>query len=237
MAAYFPLEKFWRVGYHADPLAVSLEYQIGEGRFDDPRREFGVLYGGDSALTCIFEVALPWAPHQDATYAEQAEAPESDADPELQSAEVEHAKHDREIAARPFQVPISLYEKAKVYALLSEPIVLCDLDDMPVRTNLSQVPEIADLMKRHDVPHLDRSVMIGQGASHEITQTISGHLMRNEFLGHRFDGIRALSRHHGECYVLFESRYRVRNQLVGPVRLHREDADVIEAARQLGLVP
>jgi hypothetical protein len=30
--------EFWRVGYHETPLVVSLEYQNGSGRFDDPQR-------------------------------------------------------------------------------------------------------------------------------------------------------------------------------------------------------
>jgi RES domain len=63
---YYRLSELWRVGHHTSPLDVSLEHQDGTGRFDDPKHEFTVLYGGDSAATCILEVALPWKPHVDA---------------------------------------------------------------------------------------------------------------------------------------------------------------------------
>ncbi len=137
---YYRLSEFWRVGYLASPLDVSLEYQDGSGRFDDPERKLAVLYGGDSATTCILEVALPWKPHVDATYVEQSEAPDEEMDAEEQRLALEEAERDREIAKRPPTMPASLYDSAKVFAQLVTPIVLCDLDDVSVRTRLSKVP-------------------------------------------------------------------------------------------------
>jgi hypothetical protein len=69
------LNELWRVGYHTDPLSVSIEYQ-GDGRFDDPQRERTVLYGSDAVETCIIEIAMPWYLHSDASYVERMEAPE-----------------------------------------------------------------------------------------------------------------------------------------------------------------
>lgn len=112
-------------------------YQDGSGRFDDPERKLAVLYGGDSATTCILEVALPWKPHVDATYVQRAEAPAEDMDAEEQRLAVEQAERDREIAERPPAMPASLYDKSKVFAQLAKPVVLCDLDDVSVRTELS----------------------------------------------------------------------------------------------------
>lgn len=81
---YYRLSEFWRVAHHQSPLEVSLEHQDGSGRYDDPRRERTVLYGADSAVTCILEVALPWKPHVDAAYVQRAEAPTDDMDPDEQ---------------------------------------------------------------------------------------------------------------------------------------------------------
>lgn len=234
---YYRLSELWRVGYHASPLDVSLEYQDGSGRFDDPERKLTVLYGGDSATTCILEVALPWKPHVDATYVQQTEAPGEDMDIDEQHLALEQAERDREIAKRPPTMPASLYDKAKVFVQLAKTLVLCDLDDVSVRTELSKVSTVADAMSACNVPQLDRSVITAQGPHLEITRAISGFLMRNASGGHQFVGIRTISRWKGEVFVLFESRYELGPCLVGPIRLHRDDPDVVQAATITGLVP
>jgi len=228
------VNELWRVGYHADPLSVSIEYQ-GSGRFDDPQDERTVLYGSDNVETCIIEIALPWSLHVDASYAQRTEAPERDIDPELQEAELDDAERDRMIAMRPAHMPADLYDKAKVYVALAEPIVVLDLDDISVRRDLAQIPEVAARMREHGLSELDRSALTGRYL--DLTQTISGHLMRHPFAGHRFAGIRALSRHAGVSYVLFEDRYRLGTRMVGPINLTPEDPDVIKSALRLRLVP
>lgn len=175
---FFKLDDLWRIGHHTDPLSVSLEYQ-GNGRFDDPLREYAILYGSDSVETCIMEIALPWALHVDASYVERTESPERDADPELQQAELDDAERDRQIAVTPPQMPTDLYEKAKVYVELAEPIVVLDLDDISVRRDLARVPAIAEFMSAHGLPDLDRSVLAGRHL--DLTRTISGYLMRHPF--------------------------------------------------------
>jgi hypothetical protein len=234
---YYRLSEFWRVAYHASPLEVSLEYQDGSGRFDDPERTLAVLYGGDSATTCILEVALPWKPHVDATYVDQSEAPDEGMDADEQRLALEQAERDREIAKRPPTLPASLYEKSKVFVQLANPVVLCDLDDVSVRIQLSKVPTIAAAMSACGVPQLDRSIIIAQGPHLEITRVISGYLMRQRFGGHEFAGIRTISRWKGEMFVLFQDRYRLGLPLVGPIRLHRDDPDVLRVAAMAGLVP
>ncbi|MDH2909464.1 MAG: RES family NAD+ phosphorylase [Candidatus Eremiobacteraeota bacterium] len=231
---FFKLDEFWRVGYHVDPLSVSLEYQ-GGGRFDDPNGEFTVLYGSDSAETCIIEKASPWKPHEDSPYTQQAEAPISDDDHDLQRAELEQAERDREIAMRSARIPVDLYESAKVLVELAQPVVLLDLDDVGVRTDLVRIPEIAQKMRLAGVSSLDRSVLLGRHL--DITRAISGFVMRNQVGRHQFDGLRMISRHQGDAYVLFEGRYRLGIRLVGPMTLHREDPDVVNAALKLRLVP
>lgn len=108
------VNELWRVGYHDDPLSVSLAYQ-GSGRFDDPQREHTVLYGSESVETCIIEIALPWRMHADASFVQRTESPERDADSELQQAELDDADRDRAIAMKPARMPADLYDKAKVY--------------------------------------------------------------------------------------------------------------------------
>lgn len=234
---YYRLSEFWRVGYHASPLDVSLEYQDGSGRFDDPERKLTVLYGGDSATTCILEVTLPWEPHVDASYVRQAEAPGDDMDADEQCLALEQAERDRVIAQRAPAMPASLYDKSKVFAQLAKPVVLCDLNDVSVRTQLSKVPAVSAAMVASNVPQLDRSVITAQGPHLEITRAISGFLMREEFGGHQFAGIRTISRWKGAVFVLFQDRYELASPLVGPIRLHREDPDVIQAATMTGVVP
>jgi hypothetical protein len=175
---YYKLSEFWRVGYHESPLVVSLEYQDGSGRFDDPEREFTVLYGGDSATTCILEVALPWEPHVDSAYVQQAEAPGEEMDPEEQRVALAQAERDREIAMRPPALPQSLYHNSKVFVALAKPIILCDLDDVAVRTQLARVPSVAVAMNDCGIRQLDRSVITAQGPHLAITRAISGFLMR-----------------------------------------------------------
>jgi len=193
----------WRLGYYVEPLAVSLEYQ-GSGRFDDPYKERTVLYGADLAITCIYEIALPWKPHESSNYAHRAEAPDPNADPELQKVELRQAERDREIAMEPFKMPASLYDYSKVWIRLKEPLAVCDLDNIAVSTRLSRIDELAALMRELDIPQIDRAVLTGQDQFLRITQAISGYLMRNAFLGHEAPGLRALGRHSGYCYTLFK---------------------------------
>jgi RES domain-containing protein len=231
---YHRISEFWRVGYHASPLEVSLEYQNGSGRFDDPEHELTVLYGGDSATTCILEVALPWKPHVDADYVQQAESPSDDMDIEEQRLALEQAERDREIAMRPPAMPVSLYENSKTFVQLLSPVILCDIDDVSVRTQLSKVSVVAAAMSACNVPQLDRSVITAQGPHLDITRAISGFLMRESFAGHRFAGIRTISRWKGEAFILFQGRYELGSPLVGPIRLNREDRDVVQAASMTG---
>jgi len=226
----------WRLGYYAEPLIASLEYQ-GKGRFDDPQRERTVLYGADAVSTCIYEIALPWKPHKDADYAHRTEAPESDVDHDLQQAELEQAERERTIAMRPFRMPATLYDYSKTLIGFGETLVVCDLDNITVRTGLSRIDPLSELMSELGVPHLDRSVLTGQGPFLKITQALSGYLMRNGFLGYEFPGLRALGRHAGYCFILFQDRYAMSPPLVPPIRLTPEDPEVIEAAANLHLIP
>jgi len=52
---------------------------------------------------------------------------------ELQQAELDDANRDREIAMKPTQMPADLYDKAKVYVTLAEPIIVLGLDDISIR--------------------------------------------------------------------------------------------------------
>lgn len=234
---YYKLSEFWRVGYHESPLAVSLEYQDGSGRFDDPDREFTVLYGANSATTCILEVALPWEPHLNSTFVQRAEAPTEEMDPEEQCQALKQAQRDLEIAMRPPSLPQTLYDNSKVFVSLASSIVLCDLDDVAVRMQLARVPSIQSALASNNIPQLDRSVITAQGPHLDITRAISGFLLREPFAGHHFAGIRTISRWNGEVFVLFQDRYVLGNNLVGPIRLHRDDADVVQVATMTNLVP
>lgn len=103
---YYRLSEFWRVGYHASPLDVSLEYQDGSGPFDDPERKLTVLYGGDSATTCILEVTLPWEPHVDASYVQQAEAPGEDMDADYLAGQTKPRRKIMDGINSPFDVAV-----------------------------------------------------------------------------------------------------------------------------------
>ena len=51
----------------------------------------------------------------------------------------------------PPAMPASLYDSAKVFVQLVSPIVLCDLDDVSVRTQLSKAPAVAAAMAACEV--------------------------------------------------------------------------------------
>jgi hypothetical protein len=160
-----------------------------------------------------------------------------DMDAEEQRLALEQSERDRQIANRAPAMPASLYEKAKVLAQLVTPVVLCDLDDVSIRTQLSRMAAVAAAMSASGVPQLDRSVITAQGPHLEITRAISGFLMRETFEGHQFSGIRTISRWKGEMFALFQGWYQIGPPLVGPIPLNRNDPDVIEAATMTGLVP
>jgi hypothetical protein len=91
-------------------------------------------------------------------------------------------------------------------------------------------------MGEHGLTDLDRSVLTGRYL--DLTRSIAGYLMRRPFAGHHFAGIRALSRHAGGSFVLFEGRYKLGTRMVGPIYLTHEDPpDVIKSALRLRLVP
>ena len=180
------------------------------------------------------EIALPWAPHADASYVRRTEAPDRDADYELQRAELDDAERDRQIAMTPPQMPADLYDKAKVYFELVESIVVPDLDDISVRSDLAQVPSIAEYMSAHRLPDLDRSVLAGRHL--DLTRTFSRHLMRYPFAGHPFAGIRAQSRHSGITFAHFEGHYKFRPPVVGPIRLTPDDPYVRKIAQRIHVV-
>jgi hypothetical protein len=75
------------------------------------------------------------------------------------------------------------------------------------------------------------------GARRGNRSATASYLMRRPFAGHHFAGIRALSRHAGSSFVLFEGRYKLGTRMVGPIDLKPEDPDVIKTALRLRLVP
>lgn len=57
--------QLWRIGRYPDPFAwAPLEY-TGKGRFDDPLREFRVLYAAEQRLACFIETLAPFRPELD----------------------------------------------------------------------------------------------------------------------------------------------------------------------------
>ena len=52
----------WRIGRYPDPLAWTPWQFIGNGRFDDPRREFRALYLAEQRLACFVETLASFRP-------------------------------------------------------------------------------------------------------------------------------------------------------------------------------
>jgi hypothetical protein len=233
------ITEFWRVGFHADPLHVTLEYQTGSGRFDDPYGTAVVLYGADSVRTCLLEVTLPWHKGDDDYVSDipSGSDPEDADDPELLAAIAQDAERDRVIASQRRRLPEILYDRAKVYARLAKPAQLADLNSPGTRLALvDAIPAVkAKLRKLRLTPaEFDKSVLLSQYV--DITRAISGYLMRGELNGRKFDGMRCDSRLDGTIYILFDGRYTLQNHDT-PVRLHPHDADVLKLARELGWDP
>jgi hypothetical protein len=233
------VREFWRVGYYADPLHVTLEYQNGSGRFDDPERKKVVLYGAYSLRTCFFEIVMPWDPADDG-YVNNIPYeldPQDSHDDELRKAIVEDAKRDQVIAARRRQLPQTLYDKAKVQARLENGAMSADLNSPGTRMQLaSAIPyvktSLAELSLRPE--QFDKSLLTSQHL--DITRSLAGFLMRSEIDGIRHDGLICDSRHDGTNVVLFEGRYEIRDYSA-PNRLTREDPDVQAIAEELDWDP
>jgi hypothetical protein len=238
---YQTLRDFWRVGYHADPLHVTLEHQDGSGRFDDPERQRTVLYGAEDPRTCILEIARPWKPRPEAGDIIHA-VPE----PELASGENDaalleemsrHAERDREIAAEPLRMPIDLYEKKKVHVELERSLDLANLDDLQIVRALFAAPSVRTACDAQSITQIDRSVLMGREM--EITRAISGHMMRVPLFGTNFPGLACPSRHPGAgfAFTLFEGRYALRLPPITEVTLSPDDPDIQFVATELGLLP
>lgn len=50
-----PRRALYRIGRWPDPLAWPPLSSLGEGRFDDPHKQFSILYAAESRLTCFVE--------------------------------------------------------------------------------------------------------------------------------------------------------------------------------------
>jgi len=79
---------------------------------------------------------------------------------------------------KPARMPADLYDTAKVYVALAEPIVVLDLDDIGVRRDLAQIPEIAERMRENGLPDLDRSVLTGRHLAYSAHDTRFGPFRR-----------------------------------------------------------
>lgn len=52
----------WRIGRYPDPLAWIPREFLGDGRFDDPRAEFLVMYVAEQRATCFVETLAAFRP-------------------------------------------------------------------------------------------------------------------------------------------------------------------------------
>ena len=229
------IHEFWRVGYHVDPLHVTLEFQNGSGRFDDPQRQKVVLYGANTIRTCILKLALPWVQGNDeyaATTTHEPD-PEDANDGDLAAAIAADAVHDEAIAKRRRRLPQLLYEKAKVQAFLERPAQFVELNSPGIRMELHDaIPFVATRFVGLNLvrEQFDKSLLTSQHL--DITRAISGFLMRKRFEGAQADGLACDSRHDGTNYVLFEGRYVIA-RYTDPIRLTSNDPDIIAVATEL----
>lgn len=132
-----------------------------------------VIYGADTIRTCIYEVALPWEPGEDDYINDIREGtdPQDAGDEELARAIRADAEKDRAIAQRRRQLPQTLYEKAKVHALLDPAADLVDLNSVGARQELVRaIPDVQVAMARAKLRQLDKSVLLSQHL--DITRTI-----------------------------------------------------------------
>ncbi|HEY1728114.1 MAG TPA: RES family NAD+ phosphorylase [Candidatus Baltobacteraceae bacterium] len=233
------MTSFWRAGYFADPLRVTLEHQDGSGRFDDPERGRIVLYGASSIRTCIFEVVLPWIAGDDEyVHSSPTELDLEDAnDQALAAAIAIDAVRDGLIATRQRRMPQTIYEKAKVRATLEHDARLVDLNSPGVRMQLhDRIAFVAQRLRSLGIDRgqFDKSPLTSQHL--DITRAISGFLMRNDFDGERPDGIACDSRHDGINFVFFEGRYVICENNA-PIQFTPYDADIVSVAAELGWEP
>jgi RES domain len=177
----------WRVGYSGSPWELTPWGQCTwEGRFDDPQREFRVLYCAERRLTALYEVLAPLRPDLKA----------------LKDFKAFVAPLPAPWPAGVAKLPMEWRLKRE---LCSGHLVLKgDLTDVTEVKILMEIElEIADLCAKHGFPHLDQSAL--RSDVRELTQAIS----RTVFT-RGWSGIIYRSKiDDRKCASLFEGRFRV----------------------------
>ena len=178
-----PERTYWRVGYHANPLAFPpLDIYAFNHRFDDIEQRFRTLYCAELPETCLREVVADFRPNHAAIkrHVEQY-GPEAIEDiPEHQLTAEWRMQH--------VLIPLTLELDGD----------LIDLTDTATRQEIED--EHIELLMKYELPHLDLHEITTQ--RRPVTQTIA-----TSVFDRGASGIRFPSRLDGNpCIALFEGR-------------------------------
>ena len=194
------LTAFWRVGRRADPLHASARYQ-GKGRFDDPERLVGVLYGAIDLRTCLLELLRAW-PEAPAAAAVLGRIP-----PAVEPEDDVDAKSDAAIGAASKRRPVPpwIFQRDGIYVrAVSAPLQLLELRDVTTLERLGADQDVAREMVCCGYLQFDRGTLLAPVQHRRVTQAVTGAVLRGSFVSERFDGMTADGRHGGDVYLIFQ---------------------------------
>lgn len=207
----------WRIGRYPDPFAWTPWEYVGAGRFDDPLREFRVLYAAEQRLACFIETLAPFRPDLD-WLTEVGQLP-------LDADDVDGLRD----AGR---IPDAWHVTRRVGWL--EPTVdLRALDLRSLKTREALRSELAPWLREHGYRDFDMSDALNRDRG--LTQ----HISRWAYV-HGYRAIAYTSRFGQEfdCWVLHSAGQLTEEATFVPRGIEiieYDDPDLVEAARLFGL--
>jgi hypothetical protein len=212
-----PPSRLWRIGRYPDPFAWTPWEYLGTGRFDDPQREFRVLYTAEQRLTCFVETLAPF--RTDVRWL--AEVRQLPLDPD-----------DEDGLRDAGRVPDDWHVLRRIGWLECRRHLLA-LDLRSLETREAIRTELAPWLNDHGYRDLDLSDVLNRDRS--LTQEISRWAYDR---GYRAIAYTSRFGVEFDCWVLFGGQQPPEEPVFTPLgseAFARGDQDLIEAARLFGL--
>lgn len=191
--AIVPQGSLYRLGRLPDPLAWPPREYAGDGRFDDPLGEFGVLYAAEQRLACLVETLYRFRRP-------------------LVTLETERALRADEAPPSLAATLPSGWVRTRGFCSLQLDAERQWLDLRSVDTRESLRPTFASLLEQLRLPEFDLGAVYG---SHRVlTQTIARWAYERGFAGLRY-GSRYVEEFN--CWAVFEHPGRATFHRIGEV--------------------
>ena len=208
-----PRRPLYRIGRPPDPLEWPPQAVIGHERFDDPLRQYRVLYAAAQRAGCFAETLASFRPS-------------------LSSLAIERAVRNADEPLRTAQVPAAWWRNRLMATFRLAPGNWLDLRTLTTFQVLRE--EFAELAGSLGLADVDLSAATGRvaiaGQERRLTQAISRWAFE-----HDYHGIVYTSRlhHRFACWAIFESANI--QSLGAPAPITPADPDFTRIARAFGL--